>query len=256
MLHTTTLLLIAIISSSFLVAIPTAQTSNVELNTSKTFTIIAKGKEGSYIFEIEIESSKLIQIEQSITSMEINDITDSIGLTEEQVLALSSASSVRVMLGEIQGGDQSYIEIVHWFLFWGIPYGVYMHLYLSPADAINIGTALDVAVALLTTITAILVATIIGTTGAIVLACMSFFTLMIQVDYDTMYSADHNPDNSFDMWFDIYLWTYYYISSGWYIVRTPRYKWCASLLGAYIIETKPPDFIPRKGGGGGKAVTI
>jgi hypothetical protein len=185
-----------------------------------------------------------ITIANQTLTLSFNE-TDAVTLTEEQISFIhQNIKANTTLLIEIQEG--SYIEIVKWYYFWllvNIPYGAKMHVYLTAVDAINIETATQSLALLFGFITSML--SKISLEAAAVSGLVTFLTAAIANDYGTIYNNDHNPDNSFDMWFDVTAYTCA-IAIGIHsmVIDTPKYTWLATLVGAYIIGTKPQVYVP------------
>lgn len=162
----------------------------------KVFTILTRRENGIiYIFNLEVEKARLKSVRQTIfeqTSSSTENIekaiTDlGIRLTDQQKYALISSESVRIT------SDSSYIEVLSWYAFLGLPYGAYSHLHLSAIDAVNIDVAINAAIALFALLTVLLLETLIG---AAVCAVVTFLAAVIKIDYEALY-RDHNSDGLF-----------------------------------------------------------
>lgn len=218
--------------TSFLVAIPVHATPTTKPSKIKTetaqyagVTIIASNGSENLTFEVALIVPDLTAMS---TEEAIADVASQIHFTEEQRALILNSSSVRIM--ESTG---SYAEILRWFNFWGIPFGVVYHVYLSAIDAINIETALDALIVVFGLLAVILgVVTIVG--GILVAVALAILG-MIRADYGRMYDADHNYDNSFDVWGED---TIYQIWQNWANMETPRYVWMVTGVGAYITRDK------------------
>jgi len=257
--------------TSFIGTIPVAKTSPVHytksmsdieikrgaVNVSKTvFTILTKNKTATYGFQIAVETNVLLAEFNELTNAKQGTLQDAsitldkISLTSDQASAIKGADKIIIMEGDNR------IEVVDWlkFNFYGVNvyYGAHCHMYLNPATAINIKTALDAAAALFAFLTVILLKTIVG---AIVCGTIALTLAMLRIDYDVLYNKDHNSDNSFDMWYDVSI--YEMFNSNFAVVETRRFIWLLTPPGAYIIKDKtynpPPSPRWGSGGGGGKA---
>ena len=147
--------------------------------------------------------------------------------------------SARVHSGRIRiesiNGDKTHTNYLH--LLWWLPRPPYpwwvwigsvpsFHIYLDPATAINVFTALAVLGFLLG-----VVATLTGPLAIVALLVLG----IIGIAYTVMYSWDHNSDNSFDLWVP-YDW-YNILCVGFYQVymATRRYWWIGTFAGPWVV---------------------
>jgi hypothetical protein len=130
------------------------------------------------------------------------------------------------------GQSPEYIGNTPYTWFTGISNPPEIYIYLQPLTAIS-GTAALGAVA-------ILVAGIAAVpTGGLSGIAAGLVSGLLSVDYNTIYGADHNADNSMSMWIPIdwFNVTYMFDLSHALYLATPRYWWIAT-IGAYAIANR------------------
>ncbi|MEM2889676.1 MAG: hypothetical protein QXR42_09455 [Candidatus Bathyarchaeia archaeon] len=226
------LLMIVIISISFLVPLAQANSSSTQPREIKTLKVVVNGRgtQYPYVFEIRIET------------LENGTIVWAEKFTEEQRQRLVKAQKVIIYEGD------SYIELLKWLGFglvipgvieiWYIIFGALLHIYIDPITAVNIKTATTVAATLLGAITAALAETPVANVVSFV---CSLLATAIAIDYATIYDAEKNPDDTLDIWFECTPINMLKATRLLVVeLLTRRYVWWATLVGAYIIRERPP----------------
>lgn len=242
-LQAAALVMAIMVASYFLAAIPVAKATPItDPETSKTdiskvdiiyYTIIATNGKETHKYQIAIDRGSIAKARQMIMAEQMDaqdatmEIASHIHLTAEQKVIILNSTSVKIM-----AGDSSYVEITGWLMLWCLPYGAFYHVHLCAIDAINYDTAINAAIVIFAFLTVVLLATVIG---AVLCAVVALTLGMIKVDYNAMYGADHNADNSFDMWSEA---TFYQTYCTFMVIDTPRYQWLATMVGAYIMVDK------------------
>jgi hypothetical protein len=125
-----------------------------------------------------------------------------------------------------------YIGNTPYTWFTGISNPPEVYVYLQPLTAISGTAALGALAILIAGIAAIPS----GGLGAVAAGLVSG---LLSVDYNTIYGADHNSDNSMSMWIpvDWFNVAYMFELSHALYIATPRYWWLAT-IGAYAVANR------------------
>jgi hypothetical protein len=125
-----------------------------------------------------------------------------------------------------------YIGNTPYTWFTGISNPPELYIHLQPLTAIDAPAAVETIAALVGVIAAIPSGGLVGLGAALV-------SSLLNVDYSTIYSADHASDNSFSMWIPIDWFNIGYmfeLSHALYLA-TPRFWWLAT-IGAYAVANR------------------
>jgi hypothetical protein len=114
---------------------------------------------------------------------------------------------------------------------------------------------MNILIAVFGFLTAALIPTVVG---SIICGAVTLGLTIMRIDYNAIYTGDHNADNSFDFWGEAKVYNAY---SNYMVFDTPRYQWLATPLGVYAVVDKATgrnnwgkgDVTYSYGGGGGRA---
>lgn len=125
-----------------------------------------------------------------------------------------------------------YIGNTPYTWFTGISNPPEVYIYLQPLTAISGTAALGTLAILIAGIAAI-------PTGGLAGIAAGLVSGLLSVDYNTIYGADHNADNSISMWIpvDWFNVAYMFELSHAVYIATPRYWWLAT-IGAYAVANR------------------
>ncbi|MDH7564472.1 MAG: hypothetical protein QHH24_06320 [Candidatus Bathyarchaeota archaeon] len=183
-------------TASVTFALSTKKQESIEeeeiLTNYKQEIIITIQTKENYIVHTIDSSQNLSQLIRSseILNATLSDRTLADIQTKDKILEINEPKI------QIQS-EGSFVEIIEWYYFWiiPIPLGARAHVHLSPVDAINLGTALAALNVLMPILICLLAPTLAG--GLAALVCTAIIAMM-NIDYNTMYSADKSQDDSFD----------------------------------------------------------
>lgn len=255
---------------------PIVQVKSIEQNpqdaetTTETLLTITVGLKKPYVFNVSLSSSKMMRIEQMTnSSAEIEDVLGLLELREQDLVAIKTATnssgSIKIALVRTEE-EESSLTIYGWMLFWFVPYGVNLHLHLTPKDAINKDTALQSTRTLVRVACALIIAALAYAfqPGALVAACVwavleCFIDLTI-MDYEVIYGNSKGEYGELDIWFDLSVYTPLLMAGNGLIITTWNYVWLLTYTGIWVLEDRslPPPEMPSYGraGGAGKALMV
>ena len=195
----------------------TSQTPRANSKTSEVFRIIIEKNHVNTTFIVSFAESALTT-------------NSTLMLPTNVIKAIHGSSSVVAADSNGSYGEVDYYQYAASYI------GGLTHYHLSAADAINTDTALKVLAALVDVLGTIISA-VTGGLAIGISVLVGWITTVTAINYDAIYSADHNPDKSFDFW------TYMVVQCTFWdfdYVWTPYHCWFCTLVGAYIVTSQQP----------------
>jgi len=226
------LVMVLVFATSFLGAISVqANTVNGLSERASSFSVVLRNGTGSlFVFDVvKINGTYELSDEQK----------------EVMVGCFANNGTVRVM-----AASGSYFEVAGLIRdFLGIPIGVYLHMYLSPIDAINYEMAVTAIEGFYALAAPVIVAALLPTVvGAVICGIYMWAMFIICEDYKYVYDTDKNGDASFDITAELALFR------AWLYCRTPYHLWVVTQAGAWIVSSESEMDLPMvcwAGGGAG-----
>jgi hypothetical protein len=192
--------------------------ANKNNRVSEVFTIIVEKSHANTTFIVTFALSALTT-------------NSTLSLPSEVIKAIKSSSRVIVEDSSGDYGNICYYET------WATNYlGARTHYYFSPSVAADTDTAL----AVLAIWVDFLAGVIMATTGGLAAPISALTGLIVSVtayNYNKIYSTDHNPNGSLDLWTDIIVWEALWNGD---FVWTLYHVWFCSLFGAYQVSDGYP----------------
>jgi hypothetical protein len=167
-----------------------------------------------------------------------------LSLPTDVIRAVNGSS--RVIVADSNG---SYGEVDNYYMGDGDAYylGATTHYYLSAADAINTDTALKVLAGIIDVLGTI-ISVVTGGLAIGISIMVGWITTATAINYDAIYSNDHNPDKSLDLWTYMTIWFAFWDFD---YIWTPYHCWECTLVGAYIVGAPAIYWYGGGEGGGG-----
>jgi hypothetical protein len=175
----------------------------------------------------------------SLFVFDVAEVNGTYEFSDEQKEAIAECiadnGTVRVM-----AVSKSYFEITGLIRdFFGVPIGVFLHMYLSAIDAINAEMAVTVLEGFCAAVAPIIVAALLPTAIGVVIAGIYMLAIFIICeDYKKVYGTDKNKDASFDITAELALFR------AWLFCRTPYHLWVVTEVGAWIVPSENESDLP------------